>query len=290
VNTWNYLQLNQRKCKHLRLSLSSHGNNINQYDISGSTIELVTHQRDLGIIVSNNLSWSFHYNKICQKAYNALHLIKKSLPDVASVHTKKQLYISLVRSHLSFCSQLWKPQYAKDILCLERVQRRSTKYVLNDYVSDYKARLVSLQLLPISLWLDLHDLLFLVKCLQDRDSNIEIHQYVSFRNTCTRSGSTGRMLTINFTRTSAARHFYFNRIVCLWNSIQSVVPINTSESLYVIKRKLKAFLVSLLSPLRPVKYLYIPLSLSLPQLPWLRAICIIIINFIITPILFCSLV
>jgi hypothetical protein len=93
-------------------------------------------------------------------------------------------------------------------------------------------------MLPISLWLDLHDLLFLVKCLQDRDSNIEIHQYVSFRNTCTRSGSTGRMLTINFTRTSAARHFYFNRIVCLWNSIQSVVPINTSESLYVIKRKL----------------------------------------------------
>ena len=101
----------------------------------------------------------------------------------------------------------------KDISCLERIHRRSTKYILNDYSTDYKSRLQTLHLLPIALWLDLHDLLFLVKCLQDQENNLEIYRYITCRSTCTRTGSTGHMLNINYTRTSAARHFYFNRIV-----------------------------------------------------------------------------
>ena len=90
---------------------------------------------------------------------------------------------------------------------LERIQRRATEYILNDYSMDYKSRLTSLHLLPISLWLDLHDLLFLVKlhdllllvklhdllllvkCLQDPDDNIEINRFITFHRTCTRAGS-----------------------------------------------------------------------------------------------------
>ena len=51
------------------------------------------------------------------------------------------LYLSLVKSHLTYCSQLWRPKLIKDMKSLEKVQRRATKYILNDYVSDYKARL-----------------------------------------------------------------------------------------------------------------------------------------------------
>ena len=163
-------------------------------------------------MISNTLSRQQHYTKLCQKAYNALHLIKRTLSASASVNLKKQLYISLVRSHFSFCSQVWKPKYVKDIQMLERMQRRATKYILNEYSMDYKSRLTSLHLLPISLWLDLHDLLFLVKCLQDPDDNIEINRFITFRRTCTRAGSTGRMLTIKLVHTSAARHFYFNHL------------------------------------------------------------------------------
>ena len=34
----------------------------------------------------------------------------------------------------------------KDIINMERIQRCSTKYILNDYTSDYKARLLKLKL------------------------------------------------------------------------------------------------------------------------------------------------
>ena len=107
------------------------------------------------------------------------------------VFQRLSLCISLVRSHLSYCPQVWKPRYVKDISCLERIQRRS---ILNDYSTNYKSRLQKLHLLPIALWLDLHNLLFLVKCLQDQENNLEIYHYITFRTTCTRTGSTGYML------------------------------------------------------------------------------------------------
>jgi len=123
-----------------------------------------------------------------------------------------------------------------DITCLERGQRRSTKFILNDYTADYKSRLRSLHLLPIMLWFDLHDLIFPVKCLKDPNDIMDICQHVSFRSSSTRSVSTGLLFSINYTRTSSVRHFDFNRIARIWNTVQP--SINLSESIPTIKFKL----------------------------------------------------
>ena len=45
--------------------------------------------------------------------------------NVNSIPAKKQPYISLGRSQLLYCSQLWRPQLLKDIFILEQVQRRA---------------------------------------------------------------------------------------------------------------------------------------------------------------------
>ena len=60
-----------------------------------------------------------------------------------------KLYISLIRSQLLYCTQIWRPHLMKDILIIERVQRRTTKYILNDFTSCYKTRLLKLNLLPL---------------------------------------------------------------------------------------------------------------------------------------------
>jgi len=73
---------------------------------------------------------------------------------------KKILCLTLVWSRLTYCSQLWRPHLLKDICILERVQRRATKYILNDYSSSYKSRLVKLDLLPLMYQYELSDLLF----------------------------------------------------------------------------------------------------------------------------------
>ena len=48
----------------------------------------------------------------------------------------------------------------KDVLALERVQRKATKFIVNDYSSGYKQRLLSLNMLPLMYWYELQDLIF----------------------------------------------------------------------------------------------------------------------------------
>ena len=73
------------------------------------------------IILSNNLSWSNHYDHIHHNAYRSLYLIRLSFSSTLPVNPKKQLYLSLVRSHLTYCSQIWRPRLVKDIYFLLNV-------------------------------------------------------------------------------------------------------------------------------------------------------------------------
>ena len=62
----------------------------------------------------------------------------------------------------------------KDILNIERVQRRATKDVLNDYASDYKTRLLKLKLLPLMYFFELQDITFVVKSLKFPTNNFNV--------------------------------------------------------------------------------------------------------------------
>ena len=110
-----------------RLNCYTHSTQqLGTYFINNRELETTLTQRDLGVMVQKGMLWSSHYNKISRKAYMALHLIKRILPPHASTNLKRQLYLSLVRSHLTYCSQLWRPRLIKDIEILERIQRRAT--------------------------------------------------------------------------------------------------------------------------------------------------------------------
>ena len=120
------------------------------YFMDSSPIQAIDHCKDLGVIISSNLSWSHHHSNIIFKAYQHLGLIHHTFSMSVLVKAKKLLYLSPVRSQLTYCnSQLWRPQFIKDVVALEKVQRRAAKYILNDYFSKYKARLETLGLLPL---------------------------------------------------------------------------------------------------------------------------------------------
>ena len=220
------LKLNAIKCNIFKMSLSHQESyRQHQYHINGTNLQSTSCQKDLGIMVSRDLSWSNQYNKICLKAYRSLNLIRRTLPPNSSTKLKKQLYLSLVKSHMSYCSQLWRPRLIKDIQSIEGVQRKASKYILNDYTSDYNTRFLSLHLLPLMYWYELQDM-FLVKYLQDPADNLDIFKYVSH----------------SFSH-SATRHFYFNRVLRLWNSIPGNV-IDLSQSLVSIKHRVCEFMWS----------------------------------------------
>ena len=66
--------------------------------------------------------------EVVSKANKILGMIKRNFTD-RTKETILPLYVSLVRPHLDYCSQIWNPYYVKDIKLIEGVQRRATKLV-----------------------------------------------------------------------------------------------------------------------------------------------------------------
>ena len=205
--------------------------------MDSSPIQVVDSCRDLGVIVSSDLSWSLQQNSVISRAYRQLGLIRRTFSNSVSVRAKKLLYLSLVRSQLTYCSQLWRPQFIKHIAALEKVQRRATKYILNDYTSDYKQRLTTLGMLPLMHYYEYLDISLLATCLKEPNTSFPISDYITFSSSNTRSRTFAKLVP-NKVKSNISRHFYFNRVTRLWN-LHVLPPIDLDLPLVSIKRNLK---------------------------------------------------
>ena len=101
-------------------------------------------------------------------ANRMLGFLRRSAFETHDQRARKFLYLSLVRSNLEYCSQMWAPQAANLILNIERIQRRATKFILSlAYRSEvgYEQRLLKIGLLPLSYWHEFLDLVYVFKFL-----------------------------------------------------------------------------------------------------------------------------
>ena len=229
---WN-LPLNQHKSVAMRLTLKTHPDPP-QYTIKDSNMIVLSNHKDLGIVIDNKLSWSAHYPLICINAYRALNFVRRIIGNSVPIQLKRSLCLTLVRSKATYCSQLWRPRLIKDITSLENIQRRSSKYIPNNYTMDYKQRLITLDILPLMYHYELQDLLYLIKQLKQP----QIYKYVPFALFKT-SFSQHHKLSASFSRTSSVKHFYFHRIVTLWNSLPHI---DLDQPLITIKHQIQTYL------------------------------------------------
>ena len=232
-STWN-MSLNENKCSvvHFRHDES---NSSFQYTINGKNISSISREKDLGLSISANLNWRHHYQLISSRAYKMLGLLRRIFSQHVSMSAKGSLYISLVRSKLLYCSPLWHPYLLMDIKSLELVQRRATRFIMNDTTSDYKNRLIRLNLLPLMMEFEIADIIFLIKAFKSPTDHFDINNFVQLSYHKTRA-STYFKLKHSICHTTSHKNFYFNRIPCLWNSLP---PIDITLSISTIKTKLR---------------------------------------------------
>ena len=222
------------KCVHLRFCRRDPPIE-SSYTIGDTQVSISSTHRDLGVIASSDLTWSAHYRHIASQAYKTLGLLRRTFRSADSVTAKRILYITLIRTQILYGSQVWRPFMIKDISLLERIQRRATKYILNDYTSDYKTRLISLDILPLMAELEIGDLTFFLRNLKTPGDHFDVTRHLHFSNKSTRS-ATHKKLTQVRSETTHARNTFFNRLPRLWNSLP---PLDPEASLECNKKRLK---------------------------------------------------
>ena len=159
------LLLNSSNCKTLRVTKKHHSIEY-AYTLQDEILGDSENERDLGIWISNNLTWWKQVLEQCSKASKMLGFIKRSTRTITNCKARRTLYFTLVWSQMGNATQFWSPKTIDLISHLERPQKRASKYILDlpfTCETIYKQRLIDLNFLPLSYWHEYLDMLFFYK-------------------------------------------------------------------------------------------------------------------------------
>ena len=137
-NTWNHesnLKFNASKCEVLT-AMRRKSPVIHEYHLGDVILQRVQEVKDLGVTISSNLSWELHVTRIVLKANRMLGLLKRTCPLITDIKVRRTLYLSLVKSQLSYATVVWSPASVKLRMILERVQRRATRWILRTRIGE----------------------------------------------------------------------------------------------------------------------------------------------------------
>jgi len=203
----------------------------NEYNINGSRISAQLHQRDLGVIISHDLSWEKHINSMVRSAFGVVYMIKKSFTSL----TRKQfllIYKTFIRPKIEFCSSVWSPHHQYLISMVEKVQRKATKLVNNISHLPYNSRLSYLGLTTLETRRLRGDLIEMFKIMRGyydipseplftpRTQRLR-RQTVQLKGHC-------YTLAKPFSRLDLHKHSLFSRQIHTWNGLPSHIIQSTS--------------------------------------------------------------
>lgn len=131
VEKWsldNKLSFNVQKCNIISFSRSKNMV-LNQYTLGGSPLSRVTSIRDLGVKMSDDLTFKDHILDVCTQAFKTLGFIMRTTRRFTNITAIKTLYNSLVRSKLEFNAVVWSPSEAKYKDMIEKLQNKFIRFL-----------------------------------------------------------------------------------------------------------------------------------------------------------------
>ena len=116
------------KCMHLGKHNPHHTYRMTTPDGKIHNITATSKEKDLGVLIDDELSFAAHIQAQVNKANSVLGSIKNTFKYI-DINSFNLLYKSLVRPHLEYATVVWAPhtKFLKD--AIERVQRRATRLV-----------------------------------------------------------------------------------------------------------------------------------------------------------------
>jgi len=194
---------------------------------SGTHVLIETvEEKDLGILVKNDLKPSSQCSAAASKAMSMMGLVKRHFKDLDS-DSFLLLYKTYIRPHLEYCVQAWSPHLKKDILLPETVQKKSTKLVRGFKNLPYHRRLEKLGLSTLEERRERGDLLQAYKIITGKD-RIDCAQF--FQPARKEHDLRGHNLKLfqQRARLDVRKFFFSQRVVRHWNKLpQHVVDAPT---------------------------------------------------------------
>jgi hypothetical protein len=218
-NIWK-MSLNTDKCKY-----RGHQANLFTENIDISNLKLIKSQceRDLGIMVTDNLKWHEQSISAASRANKMLGLIKHSFK-TREPTTIKKLYCGLDRPLLEYAAPVWNPYQVADINILEKVQMRASKLPLNCRNLSYDDRQKSLNLQRLSDRRTRGDLIQLFKSIYGIDQ-ITWQRPIQLKHppgsTNPSSSTRGHQLKLvdENCKSAQRKYFFTNRIIPVWKKL-----------------------------------------------------------------------
>ena len=212
------------KCCLLNIGRAICDTNLN---INGSPLPIVESVRDLGVLVTQNLSPSLHVSNVVAKANQRAAAIYRAFTS-RDITLLLRAYMTYVRPIVEHDSVVWSPYTVKDIDAVESVQRRFTKRLPGYNFLAYSERLKRANLLSLELRRLHFDLIWCYKILfghvdMKSENFFEWAPHLSTR---------GHKYKLYKKSSSASvRHYFFTeRIVNVWNSLPDEIDFSTVKS------------------------------------------------------------
>ena len=164
------MKLHPDKCKvmHLGRDNPQTSYSLKREDGSSHTLETTNQEKDLGVLIDDQLKYTAHITSQVNKANRALGLIKHTFKYM-DMRAFQLLYKSLIRPHLEYASPVWAAVTKRDQDLLERVQRRATRLVPQLSRLGYSERLEELGLPTLSYRRQRADMIQLFKITNNMD-------------------------------------------------------------------------------------------------------------------------
>ena len=220
--TWSdkwQMMFNIDKCKVMHLG---YNNPKVEYLIKDKILDRIEEEKDLGVIISENFKVAMQCHKAAKKGNQVLGMISRSFK-CKNAEIIKPLYKSLVRPHLDYCVQAWRPHLQKDISILESVQRRATRMIYECKTKSYEERLNLLRLTTLETRRLRADLLLTFKILNGLEG---IHEDKVFkRRPINVFGTRGHKYKLfkSFCKLDVKKFSFGNRVINEWNSLPDAV-------------------------------------------------------------------
>ena len=200
------------KCKTLHFG---HSNEKKQYYLNNQQIKSVTSEKDLGVYITEDLKQHKHVAEIAKRANRMLGMIKRTIT-CKSIENIMSYYKSLVRPIIDYASGIWNPYHKKDIIKLEKIQRRATKIITELRNKPYDARLKKCKLMTLEQRRRRYDQIEMFKVMKgiykiDKDQLFELNK----------NPTRGHELKVQkkFSRLNVRKNFFTNRVVDDWNHL-----------------------------------------------------------------------